>query len=247
MPDHPLQLPILFAHRGGRAHGAENSLATFHKSLRKGIDGLESDARLTADKACVLAHDPAYWHNGIRRKIATKTLSQLPGSLVSLASLYEALGCDFELSLDIKTQGKWASAKDLATETAQATVECAAAVEQQAGEPAVSRLWLCHFDWELLASWRQLWPEVKLVNSVRLDHLKKGPERRAAQLADAGINALNMPHTDWTKGFTTLVHRFSVLAFGWDAHLERVIAELLSYGIDGIYGDNVDLLLGATR
>jgi len=241
------QLPILFAHRGGRAHEAENSLAAFHWSLRKGIGGLESDARLTADKVCVLAHDSGYWHKGMRRRIAARTLAQLPGSLLSLASLYETLGCDFEFSLDIKAPGRWPLAKDLATETARAAVACATAVEQQTGQPAVARLWLCHFDWELLASWRQLWPEVKLVNSVRLDQLKEGPERRAAQLADAGVNVLNMPHTDWTKGFVALVHRFAVLAFGWDAHQERVIAELLSYGIDGIYGDNVDRLLEATR
>ncbi len=241
-----LAQPILFAHRGGRSHGADNSLETFRLALRKGIGGLESDVRLTADGVCVLAHDPTLWWKGLRHRIAKKNMTQLPSSLLSLAGLYDNLGGDFELSLDIKTASKRLSnemEQELAAKTALAAVICASEFEQRIGKPVVSRLWLCHSNWELLASWRQRWPDVKLVNSTSLNRLKEGRERRTAQLAEAGIDALNMPHPDWTKGFVTLAHRFGVLAFGWDAHLERVIAELMNYGIDGIYGDNVDKLL----
>jgi nucleotide-binding universal stress UspA family protein len=70
-------------------------------------------------------------------------------------------------------------------------------------------------------------------------------ERRAATLADKGIDALNMHRLDWTGGLTTLVHRFGVLAFAWDAQLPRVLAELVDMGIDAVYSDHVDRMVDA--
>jgi glycerophosphoryl diester phosphodiesterase len=81
------------------------------------------------------------------------------------------------------------------------------------------------------------------VDSTRLRALRDGPERRAAQLADAGVDAINLHHSDWSAGLTTLFHRFGVLAFGWDAQHERVLDGLLAMGIDGVYSDHVDRLV----
>lgn len=224
--------PLLFAHRGGMAHAPENSEAAFRFALESGIGGLESDVRLTADGAAVLAHD-GYFRKGIlRQSIAKKTRRSLPSSVMSLADLYERFGCDFELSLDAKVP-----------EAAEAAVKAAREAEQAAGRPALSRLWLCHPDWNLLARWREQWDSVRLVNSAPLARLSDGPERRCAQLSEAGIDALNFPHPDWNAGLVTLTHRFGVLAFAWDAHHERIIKELLQMGADGIYGNHVDRLL----
>ena len=78
-------------------------------------------------------------------------------------------------------------------------------------------------EWEQVAAWRSLSDEVKLVDSTRLRRIKEGPERRAATLADGGVDAVNMHATDWTGGLTTLFHRFERLAFGWDAQFDRVL------------------------
>jgi glycerophosphoryl diester phosphodiesterase len=75
--------------------------------------------------------------------------------------------------------------------------------------------------------------------------MKEGPERRAASLADAGIDAVNMHATDWTGGLTTLFHRFERCAFGWDAQHERVLLALLRMGIDAVYSDHVDRMMEA--
>ena len=214
------------------AHAPENSEAAFRFALESGIGGLESDARLTADGVAVLAHD-GYFRKGILRySIAKKTRSSLSPSVMSLTDLYERFGCDFELSLDVKV-----------LEAAEAAVNAAREAEQSTGRPALSRLWLCHPDWNLLARWREQWDGVRLVNSVPRSRLSDGPERRCAQLSGAGIDALNFPHHDWNAGLVTLAHRFEVLAFAWDAHQERVIKELLQMGADGIYGNHVDRLL----
>ena len=220
--------PIAFAHRGASAHAPENTLEAFRLALRLGAAGLESDVWLTADGVPVLQHDGRIGGFLRHKALAAIDRAGLTATIPSLADLYAECGTDFELSLDVKTP-----------EAAAATVATAAA----AGDGAVDRLWLCHPDWELLASWRPRWPTVHLVDSTRLRLLHHGPERRAAQLADAGIDAVNLHHTDWSAGLTTLFHRFGRLAFGWDAQHERVIRDLLHMGIDGVYSDHVDRMV----
>lgn len=214
------------------AHAPENSEAAFRFALESGIGGLESDVRLTADGVPVLAHDSHTRKGILRQSIAKKTREGLSHSVMSLADLYDRFGCDFELSLDIKVP-----------QAAAAVVDTAREAEQHTGKPALSRLWLCHPDWNLLASWRERWGDIRLVNSAPLARLDEGPERRCAQLSEAGLDALNFPYPDWNAGLVTLAHRFEVLAFAWDAHHERVIKELLQIAIDGIYGNHVDRLL----
>jgi glycerophosphoryl diester phosphodiesterase len=86
---------------------------------------------------------------------------------------------------------------------------------------------------------------VHLVDSTYLGYMPEGPERRAAELADAGIDAVNLHHSEWTGGRTTLFHRFGVHCFGWDAQHDRIHDGLLDAGIDGVYSDHVDRMTDA--
>ena len=83
------------------------------------------------------------------------------------------------------------------------------------------------------------------MNSTRRQDMRQGPERRAAQLAEAGIDAVNLHYTDWTGGLTALFHRFGRYTFGWDAQHERIIRDLVRMGIDGVFSDHVDRLVDA--
>ena len=49
--------PILLAHRGDLAHAPENTLPAFEQAIQKGADGVELDAKLTADGHVVVIHD----------------------------------------------------------------------------------------------------------------------------------------------------------------------------------------------
>ena len=224
--------PIAFAHRGARAHAPENTLEAFRLALRLGATGLESDVWVTADGVAVLSHDGRVGRTLRRRQVADVPRSALPPSVPALEDLYAECGTGFELSLDVYDP---------------AAADSVVAVARGAGDEAVGRLWLCHPDWELLAGWRRHWPEVHLVNSTRRDDLREGPERRAAQLSGAGIDALNLYHSDWTGGLTTLFHRFGRLAFAWGAQHERIVRALARMGIDGVYGDHVDRLVEGLR
>jgi len=220
--------PIGFAHRGARAHAPENTLEAFTLARRLGATGLESDVWLTADGRAVLDHD-GFAGGRLRRKpIADVVRADLPLHIPTLTELYETCGTDFDLSLDVKDE---------------AAVAEVIAVARDA--EAEARLWLCHPDWELVATWRELSPHVKLVDSTRLSKMKEGPERRAANLTSAGIDAVNLHHSDWSGGLIALFHRFERLALGWDAQFDRTLAALLDAGIDGVFSDHTDLMMAA--
>ena len=222
--------PITFAHRGARAHAPENTLEAFRLALRLGASGLESDVWLTSDGVAVLDHDGRVGPRWRRRPVGTVARSALPEALPALEDLYADCGTDYELSVDVRDPD---------------AADVVVAVARAAGRGAVERLWLCHPEWERLVDWRERWPEVHLVDSTRLRLMRQGPERRAAQLASAGIDAVNLHHNDWTGGLTTLFHRFGRLAFGWDAQHERVLRDLVRMGIDGVYSDHVDRMVEA--
>jgi glycerophosphoryl diester phosphodiesterase len=218
--------PIGFAHRGARADAQENTLEAFEVALASGATGLESDVWLTADGEVVLDHDGVVRKGWRKHPISSYARSDLPTHIPTLEELYADCGVDYELSLDMKDRG---------------ALDATIAVARSAG--AEGRLWICDPDPEVLADWRHRVRAARLVNSTRLERIQEGPERRAATLAETGIDALNLRHDDWTGGLTTLLHRFDRYCFGWAAQHERVVLDLVMKGVDGIYSDHVGRMM----
>jgi glycerophosphoryl diester phosphodiesterase len=223
-------VPIGFAHRGARAHAPENTLEAFELAVRLGATGIESDVWVTADGEVVLDHDGVLRSGLRRRPIASVRRAELPPHVPTLGEYYAAIGTALPLSLDVKDP-----------EAAAPTV----AVAKEAGGLAVEQLHLCSPDWELAASWKALDPGVKVVDSTRLRKIKEGPERRAAALREAGVDAVNLHWTDWNGGLVALFHRFERLCFGWDCQYRRQLDALLGMGIDAVYSDHVDRMMDA--
>ncbi len=222
--------PIGFAHRGARAHAPENTLDAFSLAVRLGATGLESDVWVTEDGEAVLDHDGVVRGGLRRRPISACTRSQLPSHIPTLGELYAAVGTQLEVSLDVKDP----AAFDRVVEVARA-----------AGGGALGRLWLCHHKWTQVAAWRESCPEAHYVDSTFVGRMSDGPEQRAAALAAAGIDAVNLHHSEWNGGLAALFHRFGVLCFGWDAQHARILDGLLAAGIDAVYSDHVDRMVEA--
>ena len=220
--------PIGFAHRGARANAPENTLEAFSLAVRLGATGLESDVWLTRDGEAVLDHDGVVRQGIRKRPIAGCDRRDLPPHIPTLEELYATVGTHLEISLDVKDP---------------AAFERTVAVARAAGGGAVERLWLCHHRWEQVAAWRAACSDVRLVDSTFLGRMSDGPEQRAAALARSGVDAVNLHHSEWTGGLTSLFHRFEVLCFGWDAQHERILDGLLDAGIDAVYSDHVDRMV----
>lgn len=221
--------PITFAHRGARAYSPENTIEAFQLGLRLGATGLESDVWITADGIAVLDHDGVVRRRTRKVPISEVSRRSLPSHVPELSEMLEACPGDFDLSLDVKDPSAFDATLDAIRET----------------RPEMeSRTWLCHHDWTLVARWRNR-TGARLVDSTRLSRIKEGPERRLAQLSEAGIDCLNMHHSDWTGGIVTLAHRFRRFALGWDMQFDHVIETGLRMGLDGVFSDYPDRMVEA--
>lgn len=227
-----LDRPIGFAHRGGRAHAPENTLEAFELALRLGATGLETDVWLTSDGVPVISHDGTF-RAGLRsRHVRDVPRRSLPDSIATLEQLVDRCGHTYHLSIDLKDPASGSAVID---------------VLRNAGGDLIERTWLCHPTFSELVALRTLHSGVKLIDSSRLDRIKEGVERRVAVLAELGIDGLNMYHTDWTGGLTTLAHRFRRVAFSWGIEYDRHFQAAYRMGVDAVYSDWVDRMMDSYR
>ncbi len=80
--------PIILGHRGASAARPENTLAAFAKARELGADGVELDARKTADGWMVVHHDPQVEGFGL---IVEHQYSELRAAHPEIPTLVEAL------------------------------------------------------------------------------------------------------------------------------------------------------------
>lgn len=217
---------ITFAHRGARLVEPENTIPAFRAALDQGASGLETDVWLSADGEVVCAHDAVVSRGLRRRRISSTSAEELATyGIPRLADVYRELGSAYECSVDVK-----------GAEAAVGLVEVARAND------ALDRLWVCSPDVALLRSLRDE-KRVKLVHSERRNAISTPLERHAFDLASAGIDAMNLHHTEWTAGLASLFHRFEVKAFAWDTQEVRHLRAVLAMGIDAVYCDRPDRMV----
>jgi len=222
---------ITFAHRGARLVEPENTIPAFRVALDQGVTGIETDVWLSADGQVVCAHDPVVARGLRRRKISSLSAEELAISgIPRFAEVYEELGTGFECSVDVKT-----------ADAAEGLLAVGRSYD------ASDRLWVCSPDVGLLTRLRDESPPgdkgVKLVHSDRRHSIGTPLERHAFDLATAGIDAMNLHHSEWTAGLVSLFHRFEVKAFAWDAQEVRHIRAVLAMGIDAVYCDRPDRMV----
>jgi glycerophosphoryl diester phosphodiesterase len=174
----------------------------------------------------VCAHDPVVAKGLRRRKISSATAEELATyGIPRIADVYRELGSAYECSVDVKTA---AAAVGL--------------IEVARAHDALERLWVCSPDVALLRSLRDE-KRVQLVHSERRTAIRAPLERHAYELAAAGIDAMNLHHTEWSAGLVSLFHRFEVKAFAWDTQEVRQLRAVLAMGIDAVYCDRPDRMV----
>ncbi|WP_414172377.1 glycerophosphodiester phosphodiesterase family protein [Clavibacter tessellarius] len=109
-------LPRVLAHRGGiRQATVENTLGAFRAAWDAGVTHLETDARATADGACVLWHDADLRRlTGDRRRVEDMTLAELRaidlGSGARVTTLAELLRALPSARVNVDVKGRSAPA-----------------------------------------------------------------------------------------------------------------------------------------
>jgi glycerophosphoryl diester phosphodiesterase len=217
---------ITFAHRGAQKEAPENSLPAFRRALELGATGLETDVWLSADGEVVCTHDPTLRVGLRRHRIASTPAATLATlGVPRVADVYAELGTAYELSVDVKEHA-----------AAQGLVEVARRYD------ARERLWVCSPDLIELGALRDD-RAVKLVHSTSKRSIDVPLERHAHELAELGIDAINLHHTEWTAGIVSLFHRFGLRCFAWDTQETRNIRAVLKMDIDAVYCDRPERMV----
>lgn len=223
------QPPLALVRVGVPDASPAETAAVLAASLGQDDVGFEGRLWLTSDNQPVVHHDPMVRVGVRRRPLADLPRARVP-DVVGVDQLYEAGGnrCHLALSTDD-----------------DAAARAAVAVAREAGGEGEARLWLRASGWHQAASWRALSEAVRLVDDTRLRRLDTGPERRAAALSAAGVDAVQLPEADWTAGLTTLFHRFGRLAFSGPAAHRRQLDAVLAMGVDAVSSDHGERLVEA--
>jgi glycerophosphoryl diester phosphodiesterase len=101
---------LLLAHRGYHADVPENTMAAFEAAVKMGVDGIETDVRLSADGKAVIMHDRVTPHKRAIAELSHAEIEHDAGHAVPLlAEILDALP-DVLWNIEIKTPAAWPAA-----------------------------------------------------------------------------------------------------------------------------------------
>ncbi len=239
--------PLAFAHRGGAAHGDENTVLAFERAIDLGFRYVETDVRTTADGVPVVFHDDSLQRvAGQRGKLADLTWQDLAAVRVggehAVPRLDEVLDRwpEIRFNLDVK---------------ADAAVDPLIEVIRRTG--AADRVLIGSFSPRRVARVRAAFgPRLATALTrdeavrIRLASLGRSGRRRAVPPVPAvppAAAAAQVPL--WFRVIPVVDARFIRCAHarGVDVHVWTVddpaeINRLLDLGVDGIMTDRPDVL-----
>ncbi|GAB3138078.1 glycerophosphodiester phosphodiesterase [Micromonospora sonneratiae] len=231
--------PLAFAHRGGAAHGDENTAEAFARAVALGYQYVETDVHATSDGVAVVFHDPTLHRlTGERGRISELRWADLAtvrvGGAAAVPRLDDVLGAwpQVRFNIDVKADG--------GVEPAVATIDRGGAGD---------RVLLASFSDARLARLRALaGPKVATslgmrgVARLRLASLTGRrlvlpPSVVAAQVP---VRYGRIPVAD--RRFIAYAQRLGLQVHVWTIDEPAEMHDLLDLGVDGIMTDHVDVL-----
>ncbi|MEU6717262.1 glycerophosphodiester phosphodiesterase family protein [Nonomuraea sp. NPDC046802] len=237
--DHPG--PLAFAHRGGAAEGAENSVAAFERAVALGYTYLETDAHATSDGVLVAFHD----HTLDRVTDHRGRISELPYRAVKRARI----GGVHEIPLLEDLLGTWPEIRfNIDVKESVAIAPLAEAIRRT---DAYDRICLTSFSDERLtlaraAMGREVCSALgpRGVAALRAAATTSGYGRLLTRLSRAGVPCAQVP-----LGFRGLrmanrrlvstAHAIGMQVHVWTVNDDTRMEHLLDLGVDGIMTDNI--------
>ncbi len=237
-------------HRGARAVRPENTLAAFDYAIKSGVDVLELDLRVTKDAVLVVSHDGVLkppvcrgpipeadildltleqvkqWDCGAERNPAFPLQELSPGERIPTLDEVLALAPRgaFRFNIETKMNKTGPPAPHFMAKL------LADAIRQHGLE---SRVTVQSFDFRTLHQMKKLLPGVPraaLYGGVPRDFVA------IAREADASIVSPNYALV--TKEQVDASHCAGLKVIAWTANQERVWADLVAAGVDGIITDD---------
>jgi glycerophosphoryl diester phosphodiesterase len=231
--------PIILAHRGDLSHAPENTIPSFSQAIQKGADGVELDAKLTADGHVIVIHDATVDRttNG-NGKVASFTLdairkldagswfdSKCAGTQVPLLEeVFETVSKDKLINIELTN---YSTPKDGLT---QKVCELIKKHNNQ------SQIIFSSFFASNLKIAMQILPEVPR-GLLAMPGLI-GLWARSFGFMFGEFQALHVHISNASKEQTQRVHRIKRRVHVWTANTSEEIIRLKDWGVDGIFTDD---------
>ncbi|MCC7118731.1 MAG: hypothetical protein IT310_09415 [Anaerolineales bacterium] len=238
--------PILLAHRGDLTHAPENTLPSFQQAIQKGADGVELDAKLTADGQIVVFHDTTLDRttNGSGKLSSLKldSLRQLDAGswfaekfkrtqIPLLAEVFETVGREKLINIELTN---YATPRD-------GLVDRVCELIQRHNNSA-QIIFSSFFAFNLKRA-AQLLPEVPR-GLLAMPGLA-GLWARSFGFNFGEYQALHPHISSVTKEQVQRVHRLKRRVHVWTANAPEEIVRLAEWGVDGIFTDDPALAVQA--
>lgn len=231
--------PLIFAHRGASAYAPENTLAAFNLALEQGADGIELDAKLTADGEVVVIHDPSVDRTTDGHgRVSEMTLAQLrhldagvkKGAafkgcrIPTLVEVFEALGNRLMINVELTNYGS---------------------PEDGLPEKAARLVQTCHLEEAVLfssflpsnlTSIRKMMPQVPLAILARPG--PAGRRHRSAHSRNIAQEFLHPHFLDTTQRLIDREHSAGRQITVWTVNFPFLMRKLIQAGVDGLITDN---------
>lgn len=206
--------PLLLGHRGARRDAPENTIAAFELALAHGCDGFEFDVRLTADRRCVICHDPRL--AGL--DLETSRYHQLAPGTPCLPDVLEKFAARAFLDIELKVSG--------------AESDVAAMVRDH---PPQHGYFISSFlpqVIERLGATDQTLPLGLICDS----------QRQLAVWTRLPVEALFLERRLATAAVLETLHAANKKVFVWTVNRERDMRRFAQLPVDGIISDDTELL-----
>jgi len=237
-----IRRPLLIAHRGDSAGCPENTAAAFEAAIAAGVDGIELDVRLCADRV-VVCHDATLKRfGGPAAPLSRRPWHALAGAdvgswfaprfhdqrLLDLNALLDGFAERTSLLIELKPP------RDPAGQRRLVRLVVAALAERRLAR----RVYLLAFELPVLRLVRRLDPDLRLVWN------RERPPRDLAAAVTAGIYAIDVDRRQLTPGFVADCRAHDLRVFTYTANTAAELAETARCGVDGVLSDRPTWLVG---
>jgi glycerophosphoryl diester phosphodiesterase len=242
----PWPYPKIFAHRGGGTLAPENTLGAMKKGHELGYAGVEFDVKLSSDDVAILMHDPtlARTTNG-QGEVKTMRYDQLAkvdaGAWHSATYAGERIPRFADVAEYLFGNGMVANVeiKPCPGREAETGAKIASACRE---------LWklsdalplLSSFSFAALQEAQRIAPELP-----RGFLVKDFAEEHWVQLAELDAVSLHCHHGLVVPELVGALHGKGYRVLTYTVNEVSRVAELVSFGVDGIFTDNLDAMRGA--
>jgi glycerophosphoryl diester phosphodiesterase len=216
---------LKIGHRGARAYETENTLESFEKAIALGVNAIEFDLQMTADKKPAVIHDDnlkrVFGHDVFVYESTLKELKDLTENRIpSFGEAIEFInGRVDKILVELKQEGPEEKVLDVLNKSAMA-----------------DRIIIVSFHESAIAEVRRLHTKIE-TGLIYTDH--KNPVEAAMQLnAQYLLPLFRFTHSKNVEQ----AHKNNLKVLVWTINTKEEAAKFRAKGVDGIASDKPDIL-----